>query len=179
MLEHRSPRPRPRPRPWPGAQAQFATDEYVSTKATIGITEANFEERIRDLMERGWPRHDAVTFKLLSTVAGAISRALREEDRCYAAATYALRGALSYAIPRNRRLAKRLSTDFLAAGSRNSGSDVDDLSLVDVPEKLYWHRSVTAVAMHMHRAPRTATHRSPRTVHPWTPAFTHVAACQA
>ena len=109
-------------------QTEFATHEYVRRHATIETTKHHFEASIQKLIDRGWPEDDATTYRLLSTVAGAIGHALSEKNDRFAASTYAMRRALYAAIPRERR------------SSRNSGSDAgDERDGEHVAPLLYWH----------------------------------------
>ena len=134
---------------------------YVLEHCNVDQEAEHFAEYIEKLVERGWRRQDATTYRLLSTVGGAIGRAFREGDTCYAASTYALRNALVNAMRVNRKrrlrsLSSRVSIASMDSESGAEGADGADgadgtdgtdsgvgaaQTVSEVPPPFYWHRS--------------------------------------
>merc|ERR1719291_1068973 len=62
--------------------------------SSIDDLKRRFVRSISDMVSFGWPQERAETVALLTTGNAALGRALRENDPCYAAATYAIYNAL-------------------------------------------------------------------------------------
>ena len=68
---------------------KFADVDFVASECSVASETLKFEAAIRKLEMRDWPRRDAIVYRLLSTVNGAIGRALRP---CRAVGLLDLRG---------------------------------------------------------------------------------------
>ena len=71
-------------------QEAYASEAQVKEKSGLERTKKHNRGAIDDLVRRNWPVQHAEAYTVLSLVAISMSRALRECDPCYAAATYML-----------------------------------------------------------------------------------------